>query len=61
MERDEKIKKRVTIIADKKDKRKIALFMAVLVDVAKDMGLLATIKDLYGQKNKQRYNKKAKK
>ena len=52
MEKVEKIKKRVTIVADKSDKRQIDLFMAVLVDVAKDMGLLATIKNINGQKNK---------
>jgi hypothetical protein len=48
MENDERINKKVTIVVNKQDKMKLDIFLAVLVDVAEDMGILATITDING-------------
>ena len=48
MENDERINKKVTIVVNKQDKMKLDIFLAVLVDVAEDMGILATITDVNG-------------
>jgi hypothetical protein len=48
MENKDTIKKEVVIVVNKQDKQKIDIFMAVLIDVAEDMGILATITDVNG-------------
>ncbi len=48
MENEDKISKKVVIVVNKEDRQKIDIFMAVLIDVAEDMGILATITDTHG-------------
>ena len=43
MENDEKITKKVVLIAPESEKNTLNEFLSVLVEVAKDMGILAII------------------